>query len=201
MKLLTNTQGKVFVVSGNALELSVPAGYQVLKGITFNNNVYFNTGIYLKGSDTLRFAFSATAACNVLGCYHATNSTNNYSLYVNSTNNAAYLRYDGSAYNSRVVFGDRYDVEITPTGSNGMLTDETWTAAEFTATNPFLIGTTSVGATSSKLQGALYGPVEVVGRGYYVPVKRTSDDVVGYYDLYSGQFLTNQGSGAPGIVE
>ena len=90
----------------------IPSGYRQLTGVTFNGQVWYETDYKLTGADTLSFAFSASVACNILGCYGNTSSQNNYSLYVNNSGTAVYLRYNGGSYNSRVVFGDRYDVVI-----------------------------------------------------------------------------------------
>ena len=174
----------------------LPTAYRRLTGIIYDGNVYYNAGLRLHGADTLRFAFSVTGNCNVIGCYTTGTATTNYSLYVSTAAGSKYLRYGNGTYNSVVVTGTRYDVTLTPTGSSGMRTDSSWTAKTFTAESDMLIGSTSVGATSSKLVGRMFGNVEVVGRALFIPVER-NDGEIGYYELYSGSFLTNQGSGTP----
>ena len=167
----------------------LPVGYQRLAGIQMDASTYYAiTDFKLTGGDTLRFAFSANRACNVLGCYTTTTASTNYSLYATTTAGGKYLRYDGGTYNSVVDTGERYDVVITPTGSNGMKNDETWTAKDFTAVSDLLIGSTSVGATSAKLDGAMYGNIEVDGKLKLIPCKRISDNAIGYYDAYSKTF-------------
>ena len=175
----------------------VPEGYKRLTGIVFDGNVWYDTNMYLHGSDTLRLSFSATKACNVLGCYTSADAQTNYSLYVSTTSGAKYLRYNGGTYNSYIATNTRYDVVITPTGSQGMRTDSTWTAQTFTTPTTLLIGTTSVGATSAKFTGTMYGDIEVDGRAYIVPYEKQSDNSIVYIDVMSGTVLTNQGSGTP----
>ena len=176
---------------------SIPATYRRINGIVFDGNVYYATTYRLRGADTLKISFKASQNCNVIGCYTTTSATTNYSLYVSTTSTAKYLRYYNGTYNSSIVAGTRYNVTITPTGSDGMRVDSTWSAKTFTAASDMLIGTTSTGATSSKLVGTLYGNIEVEGRALYIPVERITDNEIGYYDVFNGTFLANQGSGTP----
>ena len=166
----------------------LPAAYKRVLGFSMNNDTYWEiTGFKLRGSDTIRFSFSASTACNVLGCYNGTSATNNYSLYT-ATTSGWYLRYGNATYNSVIVVDKRYDVVLTPTGSHGMENDSTWTAKTFTSTNDMCIGTTSTTATSSKMVGSLFGDVIVDGRLHLVPCERVSDNALGYYDLIGETF-------------
>lgn len=174
----------------------LPDGYRRLIGINFDGNVFYDTGMRLYGSDTLKFKFKASTACNVLGCYTSASAQTNYSLYV-GTSTATYLRYNGGSYNSRIDANDWYDVTITPTGSQGMKTDSSWTAKSFTTDSDLLIGTTSYGATSAKLTGALEKNVVVLGRETIIPCERVSDGELGYYMKSANRFLENQGAGTP----
>ena len=146
------------------------------------------TDFRLKGSDTLRFSFSATKACNVLGCYTDNDAQTNYSMYATTTSGGKYIRYNGGTANSYIVANERYDMVITPTGATGLPTVSTWTQKDFDCVSDFCVGTTSPSATSAKLSGTLYGDVIVDGRLHLVPVKRDSDDVIGYYDLENDTF-------------
>ena len=175
----------------------VPSGYTRLTGIVFDGDTWYDTGMVLHGSDTLRLSFKATKACNVMGSYSTADAQNNYSLYVTTTSGGKYLRYNGGTYNSYIATNTQYTVVITPTGSSGMRTDSTWSQATFTTPNNFLIGTTSVGATSAKFTGTMYGDIEVDGRAYIVPHEKDSDNSIVYIDVMSGTVLTNQGSGTP----
>ena len=170
---------------GNA---RLPDGYKRLLGFKFDNNSYYVIDDFrLTGADTLKFSFSATTACNILGCYTSGSAQTNYSLYVGTTT-ANYLRYNGGTYNSKITSGTKYDMVITPTGATGLGTASTWTQKEFTAESDMCIATTSETASSSKLVGNLYGIIEVVGRLKLIPCERLSDHVFGYYDLESDTF-------------
>lgn len=176
----------------------LPVGYKRVLGFSMNNNSYWEIeGFPLYGSDTLRFSFEASDACNVIGAYSGSARGNNYSLYVGT--NANYLRYIDGAYNSAVDYDTRYDVEITPTGTSGMKTDSTWTAQTFTTPTNLCIGTTATSASSAKLKGKLYGNIEVVGRAKLIPCERVSNNALGYYDTI-GEAFYEQASGYDGAV-
>ena len=175
----------------------VPAEYRRLTGIVFNSNVYYVTQFKLQGSDTLRFSFSIDKACNVIGCYSTTTSDNNYSLYASGASNAKYMRYNGGTYNSSFSLNTRYDIEITPTGTKGFKTDSIWEQKNFISDDNMIIGSTAIGASSAKLDGIIYGNIEVVNKGLFIPVERISDGAIGYYEAMSGAFLENQGTGTP----
>ena len=179
---------------------TVPQEYRKLTGIIFDSNVYYETSFKLEGSDTLRFSFSIDKACNVIGCYSSTTANNNYSLYASGSSGAKYMRYNGVSYNSSVSLDTRYDVEVTPTGTTGFKTDSTWKQKDFISDNNMLIGSTATSASSAKLDGILYGNIEVVDKGIFVPVERISDGAIGYYEVISGEFLDNKGTGTPVIL-
>lgn len=186
---------KVFV--GNRLVWLSPDKYRKLTGIHFDGNVYYDTGMKLYGSDTLRFSFRATKACNVLGCYTSADAQTNYSLYVTTTSSGKYLRYNGNTYNSYIATNTRYNVTITPTGSSGMRVDSSWNAKTFESDSEMLIGSTSYGATSAKFTGDMFGTVDVVGRAYWEPYERVEDGEIIYVDMFTGQEIINVGTGTP----
>lgn len=185
----------VDIVSNNGVivfrDTELPTAYRRILGMTMNNNCYYEiTGFKMNGSDTLRFSFTRTGAnaCNVLGAYDGTSAQSNYSLYAGSSSSASYLRYNGGTYNSYAIADEKYDVVITPTGSDGMENDSTWTAKTFTSTTNLCIGTTSPSATSSKMVGSIHGSVVVDGRLELIPCERISDGELGYYDTNTGTF-------------
>lgn len=199
-KIIVSSQNKALKVSGSFLAYqdgNVPSGYRQLTGITYNGQVWYETDLYLMGSDTLKVSFKATKACNLLGCYTTTSAQDNYSIYLSTTSGAKYLRYNGGTYSSYIVTNTQYNLVVTPTGSTGFPTSSTWTQKTFTAPSLMMIGTTSRGATSAKMTGTIYGNIEVVGRALYIPVQRTSDNAIGYFELYSEKFYENLGTGTP----
>lgn len=174
-------------------DIGPSADYQKLAGLEFDGKCYFETDIYLKGSDTVRLSLSVTGQCNVFGCYTGTSTQDNYSLFT-GVPTGKFLRYDGGTYNSYLKPNTRYDVEVTPTGTNGMETDSTWTEKTFESKAKMCIGTTSPSASTAKLSGIVYGSIVINGRAELKPVKRKSDGVCGYYDTYTDTFYEPIGS-------
>lgn len=116
----------------------------------------------------------------------------NYDLYVSTTSGSKYLRYASGTYLSywsNANLGQRFDVVFSPTGTDGMPQESTWTEQSFTSANDLLIGSTTTTGTSSKLKGKLYGNIVVDGRLKLIPCERVSDNVLGYYDTYSETFF------------
>lgn len=172
-----------------SIDAELPTAYARVLGIRFNADSYYKIdGFRLKGSDTLRFSFEANKACNVIGCYTTADAQDNYDLYVALTSGSKYLRYNGGTYNSYIDTGVRYDVVITPTGATGLKVASTWTKKTFTASVDMTVGTTSVAATSSKLDGVIYGDIVVDNRLQLIPCERIADGVIGYYDTIGKKF-------------
>ena len=186
----------VDIVSNNGVlvfrDTELPTPYRRILGMTMNDDCYYEiTGFKMNGSDTLRFSFTRTgsSACNVIGAYDGTSAQTNYSLYAGATSSANYLRYNGGTYNSYAIAKKKYDVVMTPTGSDGMETGSTWTTKTFTSTGNLCVGTTSPSATSSKMVGSIHGSVVVDDRLELIPCERVSDGEIGYYDTYTETFF------------
>ncbi len=197
---VTTSNGDTYCNNGKlvAVDDELPSGYERQIGFVFAAATYYLIqDFHLRGSDTVRFSFSADKACNVFGCYTTNSAADNYSLYASTSSGGKYLRYDGTTYNSYIPsaqIGERIDAVITPTGTTGMPTDSVITPAEFEATADLCIGTTSTSASSSKLDGNIWGNFEVDGRLTLIPCKRLSDDALGYYDLDSDTFYEPVGN-------
>ena len=198
-KIIVTSQGKAWLNDSKILAVQdglLPTGHKRLTGIQFDGNCFYDTGLYLHGSDTIRFSFAASKACNVLGCYTTADAQTNYSLYVSTTSGSKYLRYNGGTYNSYIATNTRYNVVVTPTGSDGMRVDSSWSSKTFTTSSTLLIGTTSYGATSAKLTGPLYGEVVIDGVAHIIPDEDPLGRI-GYYILEEERFIENLGTGTP----
>lgn len=182
---------KIKYIFANAEFGLLPDDYKQVIGFTYNNNCYYKiTDFKLRGSDTIRFSFMkrGLTACNVLGAYDGTSAETNYSLYVNVSPAAKYLRYNGGTYNSQTIPNKTYNVVISPTGSVGMENESTWEEKTFESLEDLCIGTTSPSATSAKAIGDIIGNIEVDGRLKLIPCERVSDNVLGYYDTVGKNF-------------
>lgn len=187
------------VCNNGALQMvddELPDGYKRVLGYSCNDNAMWQiTGFKLKGSDTVHISFSVAAACNVFGCYQGASATDNYDLYASVTSGSKYFRYGSGTYLSYFSsdnLNQRFDVTYTPTGSQGMPQDSTWSALTFESANDLLLGSTTVTGTSAKLKGNLYGDFIVenggVERLHLIPCERVSDNALGYYDLVGEVF-------------
>ena len=185
----------------------LPSGYKRVLGYSCNDNAMWQiTDFKLRGSDTVRISFSVAAACNVFGCYQGTSATDNYDLYASITSGSKYFRYGSGTYLSYFSndnLNKRFDVVYTPTGSQGMPDDSTWSALTFESANDLLLGSTTITGTSAKLKGKLFGDFIVENgnteRLHLVPCERVSDNVLGYYDLV-GEAFYEPYSGFAGAV-
>lgn len=177
------------VLSGSEL----PDEYKRVLGFEFASDCYYAIDDFkLTSDDTVRISFSVDKACNVFGCYTSTDAATNYSLYMTTSASGKYLRYGSGTYASYIAssnMGKKYNAVITPTGSQGMPTNDTWSKGNFTCVSDLCIGTTSPGATSAKLDGCIYGDFVVDGKLKLIPCERISDGVLGYYDKYSKTFF------------
>lgn len=176
----------------------LPEGYKKVKGFEFSASTYYKiTDFFLKSDDVVHISFSVDKACNVFGCYTTTSAEDNYSLYASTSSGGKYLRYDGGTYNSyfsSANLGERFDVTISSSGTSGMPIDSVFSETTFTCSSDLCIGTTAPSASSSKLDGNIWGNIVVEGRLKLVPCERISDGVLGYYDMVGGTFYEPIGS-------
>ena len=172
----------------------LPSAYREVNGFDFDGNSYFVTDVILEGTDTISLEYMATIACNIIGSYKSGSAGNNFSFY-HSAN--AYIRYNGSLYRADLSHDTRYKIDFTPTG---FYVDSSlakgWEAKQFTCEDAMRIGALP-NSTAAKLDGAMYGRIVISDGDKFegVPVERVADNVLGYYDIVSGNFYTNQGNG------
>lgn len=181
------------------LEWSVndlPDDYEEVKGFNMKD-VHFNTTVKLSGADTLRFTFAYNNACNVIGAYLSAAADNNYSFYATSQ---SYMRYDGELYRPTISKNTKYEALVNSSGMwlNGDKV-ASWTKKNFTSTDYMMIGMLP-NSQSSAFDGYFEGRIIVDGKLRCIPVKRLSDDALGYFDTVSMEFLEKQGSGTLSIL-
>lgn len=178
----------------------LPVGYKRLQGISYDTNTYYETNQKLYGSDTLTITLSGTSSNgrNVIGAYSGTGSdARNFSLFIygaGSTSNS-YLRHGTQLGRPRYGTGVRTLV-MSPTGTDGFLTDVTYDEETFETTDTFWIGGLP-NSSSTKYDGDIVGNITVSNRLKYIPCERVSDGEIGYYETFTGTFLENQGTGTP----
>ena len=201
-KVLVTTQGKPIVRNGNALCIedgTLPPEYRELLGFKFDGSSWFDTGEKLYGSDlvTITLSQTTTSGQNVFGAYAGTGAgKKNFSFYVygNGSTSNSYYRYGETLYRPRYGTGTRtlsfgnaestdgFQIDVATTPSDFETTSEAWIAALPNSSSP-------------KYTGAINGRISAGGRLIWVPAERVSDGELGYYELYTDTFLTNQGAG------
>lgn len=171
----------------------LPSGYTALSGITFDGNSRFITSIVLTGDDTLRFRYRASKSCNVIGSYVSASADNNFSYYHTGS---SYVRYDGNLFRTSMSNNTDYSVVFSKSGfvvnSSDVLT---WSPETFTCNAPLWIGMLP-NSSAASFSGVFWGNIEIDGKFKGIPCKRNSDEEIGYFDVYSDEFLTNQGTGS-----
>lgn len=201
-KVLVTTQGKPIVRNGNALCIedgTLPPEYRELLGFKFDGASWFETGEKLRGSDliTITLSQTVTSGQNVFGAYAGTGAgTKNFSLYVygSSSTSNSYYRYDETLYRPRLGSGQRTLTFGNSEETTGFATNVATTPSEFVSTSEAWIGGLP-NSSSPKYTGAIEGRISAGTRLIWIPAERISDGVMGYYELNSDTFLTNQGAG------
>lgn len=177
----------------------LPAGYKRIKSITFDGNVWYNTGEKLRGEDiiTITLQPSVTTGQNIFGCYAGTSSgTENYSLYgYGSTSSSWYFRFGSTLYRPKTDSAKR-TITVGPGTTTGFSTNVTVAPDTFETTSVAWIGGLP-NSSSPKFKGDLFDSLTVGARLKWIPAERQSDGEIGYYEKFSGVFLENQGNGTP----
>ena len=189
------------VVLGIMVDNELPIGYKRITGIKFDGDFWYETGEALTGDDdvTMTLANTATAGQNVFGSYNGTSGgTKNFSLYIyggGSANNS-YLRYGEQLLRPRFGSNGR-TITFGKSGSDGFATDVSApTPDAFTTPANTYIGMLP-NSSSPAYTGSIIGNILVGTRLKWIPCKRESDGVVGYYEAVEGTFLEPTGTGTP----
>lgn len=182
------------------IDEELPDGYQRITGIGFDGDFWYDTGEVLTGDDdvTMTLANTSSTGQNVFGSYNGTTSgKKNFSLYLyggGSTSNC-YLRYGEQLVRPRYGSGEK-TITFGKSGTSGFYTDVTATPEEFTTEASAYIGMLP-NSSSPAYTGTIVGNILVSDRLRYIPCVRLEDDVVGYYEYFSGEFLEPVGTGVP----
>ena len=178
----------------------LPEEYTRLVSITFDGDVWYETGEVMTGNDdvTLTLANTVSTGQNVFGSYNGTTAgAKNFSLYLyggGSTSNC-YLRYGEQLLRPRYGSGKR-TITFGKSGTSGFLTDVTATPETFTTDAQAYIGMLP-NSSSPAYTGTIVGEIHVGTRLQWVPCKREADGVIGYYEMTKRKFIEPSGSGTP----
>lgn len=182
----------------------LPLAYKRITGIKFDGDFWYDTGEVLYGDDavTMTLANTATSGQNVFGSYNGTSSgTKNFSLFIygGGSNSNSYYRYGTQLLRPKFGSNER-TITISGNGTEGFTTDVTATPDTFVTEANAYIGMLP-NSSSAAYTGSIMGSIDVVNNSQlrlrWIPCERQSDGAVGYYEIKSGTFLEQVGTGAP----
>lgn len=177
--------------------------YELIEGVKMDGTQYCKTDVVANDTYklTVDFMFSTTGTQYVCG-----STVSGKSMYV--SRGSSYLKGVLGNQSKNITPVPAVDVrivvvvDVTGITVNGTLTAWDDTVAAFTATRHLGIGAalnTSDGPTTNNFKGVMYrmqvydtADSSVVAE--FVPVKRRSDGVVGFYDLVNGGFYSSIGT-------
>lgn len=199
----------------------LPDDYTELEYISTNGTQYLNTGYTHKANTKIECKINVTqdSVHNYQFIFGA--RQNDYQYYAmtfatrwNGSNTFCYCRTGnektgGTTYYGQDITIEAYQSKCTWTNSNGQSSSITTSGTINAGVNPmgiFCVNTTSSGSFSAE-SGTYAGntklyyfniyEVDTLVR-QYVPAKRTTDNVLGLFDLVNKTFITNLGSGSFG---
>lgn len=156
-------------------------------------NQAFDTNIRLTGDDTLRAVFYpfSSEQMSIAGRYEGQQPSNtSFQIY------NIYFRYGGQINTTKLDANKMYDVSV---GAGGLIINDEkihdYDYVDYTQIHTCKIGT--IDTHDSQYYGNIYGVYiyrdnELTHR--YTPVRRLSDDSIGFYDDITDTFLENIGS-------
>lgn len=181
----------------------LPDGYESIIGIKFDGDFWYDTGEKMNGNDdvTMTLANTSSTGQNVFGSYNGTAEGRvNFSLFIyggNSTS-SSYFRYGEQLARPKLGSNER-TITFGKSGTSGFATDVSVTPTTFETPANTYIGMLP-NSTSPAYTGNIIGNILISNRLKYVPCKRVSDGVIGYYEILKGTFIEPSGSGTPEVV-
>ena len=181
--------------------MALPGGYTQLRYIESTGAQYINTGFNANNNTRVVIDAQATGTSGTLflfGCREANNSKSFCFFYYQGWS-ADYETNDQRKTFSNVTYTDRLLVDFNKTNCSVNGASASFSAATFQSPVPlYLFAVNTNGTISGQLSARLYSckiyDNDTLVRDY-VPA-RSSGGVIGLYDMVSGDFKTNAGTGA-----
>ena len=178
----------------------LPLGYQLLEYIEADNGPFFATSVKLASTDVVEAEFANNSSTGYGGLYGVYATGESSAFYANQT----YYGYD--AVNNKVDTGVAVDTEwhtVVHDFVNGKLTldgvDTAFTPFEFTNANNCALFARYYGGSYGYFFRGKVRKFKVTRNGVVIcnllPAKRIADDELGFYDLATDTFYTNDGTG------
>ena len=193
---------------GGIQQNGVPQEYTRLDRLQGDGTAYIDLGITLNQDDEIEvdFIFKYVSGGQIFG-YRDGASARNITLFSGGGAGSLFMDFNNSDYtNYRLgttgTDDAQYTAKISKTkralysGTTEIAANNTACPDTFTTGNALLFFAGGSPSGTAKFTGSILG-VRIKDRMNLVPAKRNSDDVLGMYDMITGQFFTNAaGSGA-----
>lgn len=183
--------------------MALPSGYRELLYIKSTGTQYIDTGVKPNQNTVLKMdvAFLGTAGNNIAGVRNtASDTTNRFGIITFGSASKIGAFFQSSSIQAISFDNSRHEYELSKSGLyvDGTLYGSS-NSGSFTCTYPIVLfgwnnGSGGVSATANSVYSCKIYDGSTLIRDF-VPAKRTSDSVVGLYDLQNDVFYTNAGTG------
>ena len=195
----------------------LPDEYQRVEYLETDGNQYIDTGVLLNNTDEFEITFqsskdalitpvmgaisggtSYTSTDNISVTYNVGSNVNAYSIYNNGGAGNPNYAWNGGDYTDKLKHTIKYTgLNTVPTIDGEEMTQITsHTISESNATvTTWLFGRNNTGAGTKAQDGLRIYDANFYSKGHFITCRRKSDSVLGVYNLITGTFLTNAGTG------
>lgn len=187
---------------GGTEQSGVPQEYTRLDRLQGDGTAYIDLGITLNQDDEIEvdFIFKYASGSQIFG-YRDSASSKNITLFFGSGAGSIYMDFNDSGYTDyRLGTTGTDDAQYTAkiskakralySGTTEIAANSTACPDTFTTGNALLFFAGGNPSGTAKFAGSIL-EVRIKDRMHLVPAKRNSDDVLGMYDMITGQFFTN----------
>lgn len=204
----------------------LPSGYERLRYVLTNKDQYFDTGVYANLDTYCKMSVGVDnlvpSATYVLGVRSSTFSQtvrNAYCVAFDISGSSRRIWYGIDTKGSNLITAVPYiekqiltiEIKNTELYVNNIKSRDVTNPATFTTDNTLLYGAmwNYENSIFSPLTNRLYDVIQILGeleidngtnRYNFIPCKRISDNVVGFYDVINNTFIVNQGYGDAGYI-
>lgn len=178
----------------------LPEAYQEVEYIASTGTQYIDTGIVTNNNSKIVIQAQATDAIGMGYRLFGSRTGAKVGNFISTNNDKVYVDYGGSSFEATFALDNNihtYNLDKNKFYYDGVLLKE-WNIITFNApSNAYLFGAYHDGSIVVKPWKVWYCRLYDNGRIVrdLVPCYRKSDNIVGMYDLVSGNFFTNKGTG------
>lgn len=190
------------IAFGGTQQSGVPQEYTRLDRLQGDGTAYIDLGITLNQDDEIEvdFIFKYVSGGQIFG-YRDSASSKNITLFSGGGAGSIFMDFNDSGYTdyrlgTTGTDDAQYTAKISKTkralysGTTEIVANNTACPDTFTTGNALLFFAGGNPSGTAKFAGSIL-EVRIKDRMHLVPAKRNSDDVLGMYDMITGQFFTN----------